>query len=346
MRKKMIPKPVTIITGFLGAGKTTFLNHFHSFYRENGRRVLIIENEFGEEGIDSELVIAPDNKIFEFNNGCLCCNLNEDLFTLLEELGNRNETFDELVIETTGIADPAKIAVPFLINQSVSKYYRLERVIGLVDIMLIETFLSKTDEAIRQISFSDILIINKTDSVNASKVNNIKTLLEEINPLASVMTGNKILGYPLKEISDFIRNDNKKDQQWLTHYENHDHHDDDHHHHHQSHNHDHDITSLSFSFSETFNVEKLQLHLMLLLNLQTEYIYRVKGIIQAEQNSNKVVLQSVATFLEVSEGASWKTGEDRISRIVFIGKYLKRKGFEELLRECLTTYKLPHLKET
>lgn len=329
-------KPVTIITGFLGAGKTTFLNALIAFYRENDKKVLIIENEFGEENIDSELVIGADNGLFGLSNGCLCCNLNEELFDLLDELWEQRDSFDELIIETTGIADPAAVAIPFLTNPSVARHYRLERVIGLVDAPLIEATLSRANEAGRQISFSDILLITKTDAVFPGELVRTKEILNEINPFAIVLSGNKADGYPLKQITGYIRAAHMEGSEPPDENESHCEHD--HHHEHHHHTGHHDIVSFSFCFSDPMDVEKLELRLMLLLNLQAENIYRVKGIVYA-CSDKRMVLQSVSNLLSVSEGRPWSANEQRNSRIVFIGKQLNPHAFEAILRQCLVSKK-------
>src|ERR1700754_303865 len=190
-------KPVTILTGFLGAGKTTFLNALIAY--KKGYKLAVIENEFGQEGIDGELVIRTDDNLFELNNGCLCFTLNEDFYSLLEVLWNGKDEFDELVIETTGIANPASVAAPFLTNASVPYYYKLKRVICLVDARNVEQQLRETEEARNQISFSDILLITKTDMVEGDKLADLEKLLRAINPFAVVPSGNRDR-YPFDEI--------------------------------------------------------------------------------------------------------------------------------------------------
>ncbi|ANH84028.1 hypothetical protein A8C56_17595 [Niabella ginsenosidivorans] len=320
-------KPVTIVSGFLGAGKTTFLNALIAFYRANGKKLLVIENEFGEQSIDGELIVDAGSDIFEFSNGCFCCNLNEELYDLLRELWQRGNTFDELIIETTGIADPATVAVPFLTDPSINRYYRLERVIGVADACLIEATLAQAKEAGRQISFSDILLVTKTDRVTQEQTSDVMKLLQHINPFAKILTGNKTSGYPLQEISGFIRTEPTTTAPPETAPDHGHHHE---HHHHHDH---HDITSLSFVFADPIDVEKLEYRLMLMLTLQSENIYRVKGIIDA--GNKKIILQSVAHYLAITEGKDWLPGEERKSRIVFIGKGLKAAVFEKILEQCI-----------
>ncbi|MGY4538959.1 CobW family GTP-binding protein [Mucilaginibacter gilvus] len=314
-------RPVIIITGFLGAGKTTFLNELIAWRKEV--KLAVIENEFGEEGIDGDLIISADNNVFELSNGCICCSLSDDFYDLLESLWKRKSEFDEMVIETTGIADPASIASPFLTIAGMGNYYQLKRVICLVDARHIERQLRETDEARKQISFGDILLITKTDLVEADHLAYLENLLQEINPFAKVLAGNKN-GYPLDAIFDLERStivqkrpkfslvpQSLKQHQHL------------------------DLVSLSFTFSEPFDIALLQHRLTVFLNFQAENIYRVKGIIYAQEHNSRVILQSVNTDLAISYGSDWKHEELKQSRIVFIGKELKAPGFEKMLRQCL-----------
>ena len=158
---RISPKPVTIITGFLGAGKTTYLNHLLKERSET--RFAIIENEFGEKGIDGELVVRPDETIVEMNNGCLCCTLNDNLYDILNELHDRRDDFDEIVIEATGIADPTGLAAPFITHPLIKEHFPLRGVLCLVDAELIEDQLQDTEEAKNQVAYSDVLLVNKTD---------------------------------------------------------------------------------------------------------------------------------------------------------------------------------------
>ncbi len=316
-------KPVTILTGFLGAGKTTFLNAIIAYKKDI--KLAIIENEFGKESIDGQLVIGAEENLFELSNGCICCSLNDDFYALLETLWGKKDSFDELVIETTGIADPASVASPFLTNPSLSNYYRLKRVICLIDARLIENQLKETEEARKQISFSDILMITKTDLVDEEQLQNVKKILKKINPFSIVLIGNKE-NYPLKEA--FEAEPNKlitvKAPKFAGNFGvKHDHHQHD------------DVVSLCFYFTETFDLEALFHRLTVFLNFQAKDIYRVKGIINAHNQEEKIILQSVSYDLSLATGNNWTADEERLSRIVFIGKKLKPEGFEKMLRQCL-----------
>lgn len=363
-------KPVTIISGFLGAGKTTLLNEFIAYRKEI--RPFIIENELGEEGIDAGLIVAPDADIFELNNGCLCCSLNEDLFDLLGELLKRKDEFDELVIETTGIADPATIAQPFMVYPEIENYYSLERVICIVDAQEIDFQLEETEEARKQIVFADIILINKADMVRKEHLFELEELLRNINPFATILSGDKESGYPLEKIMTLTRDNfdgeisvpdhpvhyhghhDHKDHQDHSHSRGSTHshaHDDLHYHKHshpESHSHSHDhsdathnefhhqgISSLSFVFDRPFNLDMFGHRLLVFLSLQAKNIYRVKGFIWANEEPRKVIVQSVAGALAISMGERWPLEEIPKSRLVFIGKDLTSHGLEKMLTQCL-----------
>ncbi|WMJ72615.1 GTP-binding protein [Cytophagaceae bacterium ABcell3] len=323
----MQERPVTILTGFLGAGKTTFLNALIEV-RKN-QRFAIIENEFGEAGIDSELILRAEGDIVEMNNGCLCCTLNENLYEILNQLFHKEETFDELIIEATGIADPAGIALPFLNQPAIGKAFPLTRVICLVDAELIEDQLKENESCIQQISFSDIILINKTDRVNPRYVQELVKVLAKINPCAKVFAGNKDK-FPLEAIlsvephksigSSYTPNHGhgKKNNHQYTH-----------HHHHHNHG---DITSITFKFKEQFDFDRLYARLFAFLIFQAKDVYRIKGIIKCGDGEG-MIIQSVGKNISTKKHPSSK--ECLESRIVFIGKGLEEKAYENMLRSCI-----------
>lgn len=345
--------PVTIISGFLGAGKTTLLNKFIAYRKKI--RPFIIENELGEEGIDAGLIVAPDTDVFELNNGCLCCSLKEDLFDLLGELLKRKDEFDELVIETTGIADPATIAQPFMVYPEIENYYTLERVICIVDAQEIDFQLEETEEARKQIVFADIILINKADTVRKEHLFELEELLRNINPFATILSGDKESGYPLEKIMTLTRDNFDGEVSIPDHpVQYYDHHPDDDHDHshsgthshpreqthdqtHAAHNefHHQGISSLSFVFDRPFNLDMFGHRLLVFLNLQAKNIYRVKGFIWANEEPQKVIVQSVAGALLISMGEKWPLEEIPKSRLVFIGKDLTSQGLEKMLTQCL-----------
>lgn len=341
-------KPVTILTGFLGAGKTTFLNALIKAHPE--RKPIIVENEFGEENIDSELVIGAGDKIFSFSDGCVCCSLNTELFDLLRQLWQNKDKFDELIIEATGIADPGFIAMPFVEDPAMERYYKLDRVICLVDAQFVQYQLENTEEARKQIAFSDILLITKTDQVSAEKITAIKQLLREINPWAQVFDGNSQDGYPIEAIYQLNRERLDRslleagEKEYHAESEHEHHHEEGHHHEHgehcdhehaHEHHHHHDIESFSFKYDQPFDLAKLQDLLLDYLNVHADHIYRVKGFIEVPNQANRLVVQLVGNMLTITDGQPWQEGEERKSRLVFIGKNLHQEAIEKLLDACL-----------
>ncbi|MFN6943618.1 MAG: CobW family GTP-binding protein [Cytophagaceae bacterium] len=324
----MNEKPVTLLTGFLGSGKTTFLNVLLKTRKDI--KYAIIENEFGEEGIDSDLILRAEDDIVEMNNGCLCCSLNDNLYDILNELYKRREEFDELVIESTGIADPAGIAAPFYTHPAIGKTFPMARVVCLVDAQLVEDQLKETDECAKQIAFSDVLLINKCDAVSPAYLEELKEILRKVNPDAEIFSGSKP-NYPLDEI--FSVNRKKVLEQGGQHahkdevHQHRDHHVHEHHHH-------GDITSLSFRFKEPFDIDMFYNRMFVFLQLQAKDVFRVKGVLYAG-DEYKYVFQSVGSNLSMERGVEWKEGEERLSRIVFIGKNLQPKGFEKMLRQVM-----------
>ncbi len=344
-----MPKDVTLLTGFLGAGKTTLLNALMNAQPQT--RFALIENEYGEEGIDGGLVMRPDVDVVELSNGCLCCSLNNDLLDVLEAFYDRREQFDELIIETTGIADPANVAVPFLMVPMVQREFTLKRVICLVDAEQVEDQLRDTEEAIGQISFSDVILINKTDRVSPEYLDKLQETLRGLSPFAQVFLGHKD-AYPLNELMSVVRETAdagaitklrpvqpsatpgpsllraapKANALGVM----------PHRHHHHQHS---DIVSLSFRFAESFDMTQVYHRLTALLLFQGQGIYRVKGIIYDETRPERWIVQSVGRTLTITEGAPWQPDEDRVSRVVFIGKLLKPAGFEKMLRQCIRNAK-------
>jgi G3E family GTPase len=313
-------KKVTILTGFLGAGKTTFLNQFLK-YRQD-KKMAIIENEFGEENIDNELIINVDDDLIAMNNGCLCCTLNDNLYELLGALLDRKEEFDELVIECTGIADPAEVAAPFMTHPAFKKEFALQQVICLVDAEQIKQQLHQTEEAIKQISFSSVVIINKTDLVTEEQLENLQADIQSISPFSSIVRGNKtqydfetIMQLPLFQ---------ERENEVKTHLHEH--------HHHHKHG---EITTLSLRYDKAFEIGSLYHRLLQLLLFQSKDIFRIKGVIYTDEKDKKIILQSVGKRLTLEEGKTWQPDEPRISRIVVIGKNLIPEIFEKMLYHCL-----------
>lgn len=325
--------PVTILTGFLGAGKTTFLNHI--LKERSSTRFAIIENEFGEQGIDNELVIQPEETIVELNNGCLCCTLNDNLYDILNELHQRRDEFDEIIIEATGVADPEGLAQPFITHPAIKKTFPLTAIICLVDAEQIEEQLERTEEAAKQVAYSDVLLINKSDLVTSEAIEKLEHKLNQLNPLATVLSG-QVDDYPSIEHQ---RNSTILDEKLLNGHHSHHPPEKDfpvqkphsHHHHH----HTDSINSVTLHFDRPFDLRKLGLHLSVFFMFQAKDVYRMKGIVWLDDEETKFVLQSVGARFNYTPYKNWEAGEARGSVLVFIGKNLKRNGLESMLRKCL-----------
>lgn len=327
-------KPTTILTGFLGAGKTTYLNHLLKTNPDT--RYAIIENEFGEQNIDSDLIIRAEDGIVELNNGCLCCTLNENLFDILNTLFDRKEEYDELIIEATGVANPVGLAEPFVMHPAIKSFFPISSIICLIDAELIEEQLEETEEALSQITYSDVLLINKTDLVAEDQLNRIKAKLARLNPLARVFEGSKE-GFPEIHSEENRGLFNEMHHSEPEHAHSHDNESSfpvnkPHSHHH--HDHTEEIGSISFIFEQAFDYKKLSHHLNVYLLLQSKGLYRMKGLVWVKDSDQQYVVQSVGKRLDFSEKEKKCQKYNIQSKIVFIGKNLQRKGLERLLSRC------------
>jgi len=313
--------PVTVITGFLGAGKTSLLNQLIKNYKD--KKFVIIENEFGEENIDSELVANFENEdLFELSNGCICCNLNTELFLVLENLIKNNHSFNHLLIETTGIADPGNILASFITDPGIKAKFELDSVICLIDAANAEKDLEKEDVLNKQIAISDTLILNKIDLSNDEAIAQLHSKIREINPTADIHQAVQskldvelldVYAYNPKHIYQFlfsvdgIENKNKK--------------------------HDHNIENFCFKSKRAFNQMKLGGWLDAFLQFNSDTIYRVKGILNIAGMDNRILLQSVHTQIQATVGRAWGENEIRESKLVFIGKELNSEVIKKNLIE-------------
>lgn len=317
--------PVTILTGFLGAGKTSLLNHI---IRENSNtKFAIIENEFGAINIDSDLVIATDENIFELSNGCICCSLNGDLFKVLNKLVTGKYDYDHLIIETTGIANPAAVASIFLTDYNVQTAFKLDGTICLVDTQEILNILGVEVVANQQIAFADYIILNKCEDLEENKKTQILEILKGINPLAKI-SFSSYAKVDTKEILDVkaYHKDQKSFKILFNHKaspilntKEHTH---------------QEIVSQSFVFNQSFDLLKLRHYLTVALMVQGEFFYRIKGILDIEGLEKKLIIQSVKGTPIFTDGEDWIEHETRQTKLVFIGKKLKREILEKGLKQC------------
>ncbi|MBZ9818407.1 CobW family GTP-binding protein [Mesorhizobium sp. CA4] len=334
--------PVTVLTGYLGAGKTTLLNRILS--ENHGKRYAVIVNEFGEIGIDNDLIVESDEEIYEMNNGCVCCTVRGDLIRVVEGLMKRPGRFDAIVVETTGLADPVPVAQTFFMDDDVRTKTKLDAVVALVDAKHLPLRLKDSKEAEDQIAFADVVVLNKTDLVTPEELEKVEATIRAINPAAKIHRTQRS-GVPLTEVLDRGAFDLSRalenDPHFLdAHDHDHDHHDHDHHDHdgHDHNHHDHpsdihDVTVKSVSLrGGEMDPKKFFPWIEKVTQMEGPNILRLKGIIALKGDEDRYVLQGVHMILEGDHQRAWKDGEKHESRLVFIGRDLDaerlRKSFE------------------
>ena len=349
--------PTTILTGFLGAGKTTLLNRI--LQEEHGLRIAVIENEFGQENIDNEILVQDSNEhIVEMNNGCICCTVRGDLILALSALAQKRDAgllqFDHVIIETTGLANPGPVAQTFFIDEEVSMHYRLDAVITVVDARHAMGQLDQHEEAQRQVGFADRMLLSKTDLVSGAELAALQQRLMRINPRAPIGVADfgRTSISDVLDISGFNLNDKLElDPNFLAfdtdqvhehgseHEHEHEHEhgpdcDDPSHNHHHGH-HDDQIAAFVFKSSRPFDSAKLDEFLGGLVNVYGPRMLRYKGILAMDGGERKVVFQGVHQLMGSDLGAKWGENEIRGSKMVFIGKNLPKDIFIRGLEQCL-----------
>jgi len=336
--------PVTVLTGYLGAGKTTLLNRILS--EPHGKKFAVIVNEFGEIGIDNELVVNADEEVFEMNNGCICCTVRGDLVRIIDGLMRRKGKFDAIIVETTGLADPAPVAQTFFMDEAVGAKTKLDAVVTVADARWLSDRLKDAPEAKNQIAFADVILINKTDLVSPEDLRELEARIRGLNPYARLhrteraqIDINEVLGrnaFDLDRIltiePDFLEGEDH------GHDHHHDHSDRDHgaHHHHHGnglkHYHDEDMQSVALRTDKALNPDKFFPWIQDLVAKDGPSILRCKGILSFKDDPERFVFQGVHMILDGDHQRPWKEGEARDSRIVFIGRNLPedkiRQGFE------------------
>jgi G3E family GTPase len=341
--------PVTVLTGYLGAGKTTLLNRILT--EPHGRKFAVIVNEFGEIGIDNELVVGADEEIFEMNNGCICCTVRGDLIRIIEGLLKRKGKFDSIIVETTGLADPAPVAQTFFVDADVKAAASLDAVVTVADAKWLSDRLKDAPEAKNQIAFADVILLNKTDLVTADELAEVEGRIRAINPYAKLHKTTKCA-----VAIDEVLNRNAFDLQrileiepeFLHEEEHNDHHDHAHEHEHHGHDHGHDdhkghdhgglkhyhdeeMQSLSISLDGDVDPEKFLPWVNDYVQKEGLSILRSKGILAFKNEPKRFVYQGVHMMLDGDLQREWKPDEKRVSKIVFIGRHLKedeiRAGF-------------------
>jgi len=349
--------PVTVLTGYLGAGKTTLLNRVLT--ENHGKKYAVIVNEFGEIGIDNDLVVGADEEVFEMNNGCICCTVRGDLIRIIGSLLKRREKFDAILVETTGLADPAPVAQTFFTDEDIKKKTKLDSIVTVVDAKHIDQRLADSKEAEEQIAFADIVLLNKTDLVTPEALKGIEARVRALNPFAqihhTVRSGialEKILDKGAFDLNRVLELDpcflhghafdptHNHDHDHDHHGHGHDHHGHDHDHHHHDHAaanpvHDSDIRSISFSTDKPLNNGKFDAWINDVLMTQGQDILRCKGILNMLGSDTRFVFQAVHMVSEGTYTGEWSAKDNRRSRLVFIGRKLDeaalRKGFENTI---------------
>jgi G3E family GTPase len=340
--------PATILTGFLGAGKTTLLKRVLT--EAHGQKIAVIENEFGDENIDNDILVADTREqIIQLNNGCVCCTIREDLRSTLSDLAARKRKgeldFERVVIETTGLADPGPVAQTFFMDDEIAESFLLDSILTLVDAKHGDTQLDTRQEARRQVGFADQIFISKTDLVDDETVDALIHRIKHMNPRApqrKVHFGE----VPIAEVFDLRGfNLNAKldiDPEFLdAAAHEHEHHDHDHEHgehcdHPHHHHHDDDVKSFVFRADRPFNPAKLEDFLGAVVQVYGPKMLRYKGVLHMKGSDRKVIFQGVHQLMGSDLGPKWAPGEKKASKMVFIGLDLPRDVFLQGLEQCLT----------
>ncbi len=360
----MIDKiPVTVLTGYLGAGKTTLLNRILT--EQHGKRYAVIVNEFGEIGIDNDLVVGADEEVFEMNNGCICCTVRGDLIRILEGLMKRRGRFDAVIIETTGLADPAPVAQTFFVDQEVQETARLDAIVTVADARWLSDRLKDAPEAKNQIAFADVIVLNKTDLVDASQLREVEARIRAINPYAKLHKTERC-AVPLDAVMDRgafdldrilqIEPHFMETEDDAHHHEHGDEHDEHGHERHAStggdhvemdehgrklhrhgglkHYHDEDMQSVSLDSDVDLDPERFMPWFSDLTQREGQNILRSKGILAFKGEADRFVVQGVHMLIDGAPQRPWRADEPRRSRLVLIGRELDAERLREGFAGC------------
>ena len=320
--------PVTVLTGFLGAGKTTLLNHILT--EQHGKRIAVIENEFGEVGIDDAIVLDAEEEIFEMNNGCICCTVRGDLIRILGNLMRRKDRFDQILIETTGLADPAPVAQTFFVDDEMSAQLRLDAIVTVVDAKHLVPHLDEEkpegveNEAVEQLAFADRVVLNKIDLADNNELDEVETRIRQINPLPPIIRTQhgKVDLDAILEVGAFSLDRVLADDPEFL--------DPD-----AEHQHDLSVTSVGIEADGDLDIDRLNEWLGDLLRTKGTDIFRSKGILSIAGWDERYVFQGVHMLLDGQPQGVWADGEERRNRLVFIGRNLDRESLEASFRSCL-----------
>jgi len=318
--------PVTILTGFLGSGKTTLLNRI--LQEQHGHRIAVIENEFGEAGIDNELLVQDrDEQIIEMNNGCICCTVRGDLVRILGELAAKKDAgtlhFDRVVIETTGLADPAPVAQTFFVEEEISQKYLLDAIVTMVDAVHADAQFDEHHEAQEQVAFADRILITKSDLASAEELKALRQRVVQMNPRAKIGEARNgvasiddlldIRGFNLNAILEI-------EPDFLTDV---------------SHEHDDDVTSFVFRAEKPLDLDRTEDFLNGVIQVYGAKLMRYKGVLSVKGQDRRVVIQGVHMLMGSDLGTAWKPGEKRDSKMVFIGRDMPKDVLLAGLAQCV-----------
>jgi G3E family GTPase len=333
--------PVTVLTGYLGAGKTTLLNRILS--EPHGRKYAVIVNEFGEIGIDNDLIVGADEEVFEMNNGCVCCTVRGDLVRIIDGLMRRKGKFDAIIVETTGLADPAPVAQTFFMDDNVGRKAKLDAVVTVADAKWLKDRLKDAPEAKNQIAFADVILLNKTDLVAPDELGEVEARIRGINPYAKLHKTERckialpeVLGRNAFDLDRIL----EIEPEFLGDHHHHDHdHDHDHPHHHHDgglkHYHDEEMQSVSLKSDKPLDPDKFFPWIQDLVQVDGPNILRCKGILSFKDDDERFVFQGVHMILDGDHQRPWQQDEKRESRIVFIGRTLPQDKIREGFAGCV-----------
>ena len=315
--------PVTVLTGFLGAGKTTLLNRILT--ERHGKKYAVIVNEFGEEGIDNDLVVDADEEVFEMNNGCICCTVRGDLIRILGGLMKRADQLDAIIVETTGLADPAPVAQTFFVDQEVAARTKLDAIVTVTDAVHLDTQLGEHHEAEEQVAFADLVLLNKTDLVEPESLAGVEARIRKINPYAKIIKTARCAA-PLEEIVGLNAFSLDRVLEVEPDFLDSDH----------DHDHDDEITSVSFVSDTPLDFDKFQTWFGRLLQTRGQDILRSKGILDFTGHDERYVFQGVHMLMDGLPMGAWPKDKPRGSRVVFIGRDVENMGLREGFEDCKT----------
>ena len=313
--------PVTVLTGFLGAGKTTLLNRILT--EKHGKKYAVVVNEFGEEGIDNDLVVDADEEVFEMNNGCICCTVRGDLIRILSGLMKRADQLDAIIVETTGLADPAPVAQTFFVDEDVADRTKLDAIVTVADAVHLDAQLGEHHEAEEQIAFADVVLLNKTDLIQSENLESVETRIRKINPYAKIIRTARC-DAPLEEVVGLNAFSLDRVLEVEPDFLDSDH----------DHEHDDDITSVSFVSETPLDFEKFQTWFGKVLQTRGQDILRSKGILDFDGLDERYVFQGVHMLMDGSPMGDWPKDKPKSSRVVFIGRDIENMGLKEGFEAC------------